>query len=79
MDKHSDKYGDVHDNLDVHGDANSSQDLYDKDTGELLQRRYYDENGNAIKDIDFKHNDPNGTHTFPHEHWWDWSKDKPRE
>ena len=51
---------------------NSSQDLYNKGTGELLQRRFYDSNGNMIKDIDFLHGDGSGVHTFPHEHYWEW-------
>ena len=42
------------------------------------QRRYYDENGRAEKDIDYKHSNGDGSHTFPHEHYWDWSNpDKP--
>ncbi|MDF9825384.1 hypothetical protein M2475_001839 [Breznakia sp. PF5-3] len=79
MNNHTDKYGDSHDNLDTKGEPNSSTDLYDKNTKELLQRRFYDENGNVIKDIDFKHNDPNNNHIFPHEHYLDWTKNPPRE
>jgi hypothetical protein len=30
-----------------------------------------------IKDIDFLHLNTDGTHTFPHEHYWDWSSGKP--
>lgn len=74
MKDHTDKYGDSHDNLPTKDQKpNSSMDLYDKETGELLQRRFFDENGRAIKDIDYKHNDPHNTHTFPHEHYWDWT------
>jgi len=48
---------------------NSRQDLYVD--GELWQRRYYDGNGNMIKDIDFIHNNSGEMqHTFPHEHYW---------
>jgi hypothetical protein len=34
----------------------------------VKQRRYYDKNGNADMDIDYRHG---GTgHTFPHRHDW---------
>ena len=63
--------------LDITGEASSSTDLLDEN-GELKQRRYYDENGRAEKDIDYKHSNGDGSHTFPHEHYWDWSNpDKP--
>lgn len=45
----------------------SSKDLLDKN-GELKQRRYYDKNGDADMDIDYKHGGTN--HTFPHRHYW---------
>ena len=48
---------------------NSSQDLYVN--GELWQRRFYDNDGNMIKDIDFIYNDKY-PHPFPHEHFWEW-------
>ncbi|MDF9825520.1 hypothetical protein M2475_001967 [Breznakia sp. PF5-3] len=54
---------------------NSSQDLYVN--GELWQRRFYDSNGNMIKDIDFLHGNGSGTHTFPHEHYWEWINGTP--
>jgi hypothetical protein len=53
------------------GDPNSSTDLLDEN-GDIKQRRYYDEKGRVEKDIDYKHQD-DGTHTFPHEHNWDWT------
>ena len=54
---------------------NSSQDLYVD--GELYQRRFYDGDGNMIKDIDFTHGGLPGIHQFPHEHYWDWTDGDP--
>jgi len=54
---------------------NSSKDLYVD--GKLWQRRYYDANGNVIKDIDFWHTNPH-SHTFPHEHFWEWIDGVPK-
>lgn len=45
---------------------NSSKDLISG--GQVKQRRYYDSNGNAIKDIDYFHGGVG--HTFPHIHYW---------
>lgn len=48
------------------GRPNSSKDL--KDSQGTKQRRYYDKDGNADMDIDYRHG---GTgHTFPHRHDW---------
>lgn len=46
---------------------NSSKDLKDSN-GTTKQRRYYDENGDADMDIDYKHGGVG--HTFPHRHYW---------
>ncbi|MFQ9979537.1 hypothetical protein [Clostridium cadaveris] len=54
----------------------SSQDLYD-DIG-LKQRRYFDKDGKAELDIDYKHGGNDKDHKFPHRHYWDWSKTPPR-
>lgn len=58
-------------------DPYSSKDLKDSD-GDIKQRRYYGEDGNAEMDIDYKHEDGDNSHTFPHRHDWDWSKNPPR-
>ena len=55
---------------------NSRTDYYVEKTGELLQQRWYDSDGKAIWDRDWKHNDSHHNHTFPHDHYWDWLKDK---
>ena len=55
---------------------NSRTDYYDEITGELLQQRWYDAEGKAIWDRDWNHNDSNNTHTFPHDHYWGWEKNK---
>ncbi len=52
--------------LNKKGEANSSTELYN-DKGELIQRRYYDGNGDVEYDIDFSHG---GNHEFPHIHYW---------
>ena len=33
----------------------------------------------AIWDRDWKHGDSNNSHTFPHDHPWDWTKKNPRQ
>jgi len=64
--------------LKAEGTPNSSVDLYNKN-GELLQRRFYGEDGRATLDVDFLHGDGDGTHTFPHTHIWDWTQIRPRQ
>ena len=51
------------------GDPNSSVDLLNPD-GSVKQRRYYDKDGNAYEDIDYNHDNGDGSHTFPHRHKW---------
>jgi len=42
--------------------------------GNIIQRRYYGSNGQAVKDIDYtNHGNPNQHPKVPHEHTWDWS------
>ena len=61
--------------LKAYGDPNTRIDLYNiENPNELLQQRWYDAEGKAIWDRDWKHNDSNNTHTFPHDHYWDWEK-----
>ena len=62
--------------LKLKSNPSSSVDLYD-DSGKLLQRKFYDNEGKAMLDIDFAHSNGNGSHTFPHPHTWDWSSGKP--
>ncbi len=58
---------------------NSRIDYYDEKTRELLQQRWYDPNGLAILDRDWKHyNNPQKPHKFPHDHPYDWSMKIPR-
>ncbi len=53
------------------GQPHSSIDIVDKDTGEILTRRFYDQNGRAYRDVDFTHHGNVGTHPeAPHEHFW---------
>ena len=53
--------------------ANMTIDLYalnDKGNWIIIQRRIYDDNGVAIQDFDYTHQDTKGTHLFPHIHVW---------
>ena len=53
------------------GQPNSSLDIFDKKTGDLLTRRFYDSDGVAYRDIDFTHHGNPKTHPeAPHEHFW---------
>jgi hypothetical protein len=59
--------------LPMEGKPNSSMDRVD-DSGNLIQRRYYDENGRPVRDVDFTdHGNPKQHTEVPHEHIWDWS------
>ncbi|GEM_PF-1385696 len=51
--------------LSTTGTPLSSKDL--KDSQGVKQRRYYDKNGNADLDIDYRHA---GNYKFPHRHTW---------
>ncbi|TDM15327.1 hypothetical protein [Macrococcus bovicus] len=53
--------------LPIKGKARSSKDL--KDSKGVKQRRYYDKNGNADVDIDYRHAAQPGV-KFPHRHTW---------
>lgn len=60
------------------GDANSSMDYVD-DAGDLIRRRFFDENGNVIKDVDFTdHGNPKLHPDVPHEHYWEWNDGIPK-
>lgn len=63
--------------LNANGEPNSRTDLYD-DNGELIQSRWYDEEGWAIRNRDYRHGDGSNTHKFPHDHVWNWSNRIPR-
>ncbi len=76
-DNHSTQTGRVGSLPAKNGPSNGSIDLFDE-SGNLLQRRLYDESGNAILDIDFMHGNGDGTHDFPHFHDWDWTQKPPR-
>ena len=55
------------------GLPNTRVDLYDE-FGNLIQQRWYDPDGLAIWDRDWKHKDnPKKPHKFPHDHPFDWS------
>ncbi|MDO5027586.1 MAG: hypothetical protein Q4E50_07120 [Tissierellia bacterium] len=50
---------------------NSSKDRKDSKTGKVVQRRYYDKDGNADMDIDYtNHGNPKKHPKVPHRHNW---------
>nr|WP_306475390.1 hypothetical protein [Bacillus pseudomycoides] len=67
----------AHDLDGPYGDPYSSEDLYHPDHG-LKKRRYFGKTGRAEKDIDFTHGNGDNSHTFPHDHTWDWSTGSPK-
>ena len=58
---------------------NSSVDILDGN-GNIKTRRWFDENGNAIRDVDYtNHGNPKMHPEWPHEHIWDWNQNPPRQ
>jgi len=59
--------------LPLNSNPNSSIDRVDEN-GNVIQRRFYDELGRAIRDVDFTDHGNSKLHPIvPHEHIWDWS------
>ena len=55
--------------LDTHvATPNARYDLYIR--GKKVQSRWYDYNGNAVRNRDYYHQDAHHNHTFPHDHIW---------
>jgi hypothetical protein len=54
---------------------NSRYDLYVN--GSLVQRRWFDENGNVTRNRDFSHQNAHNNHEFPHDHEWSWNEGFP--
>ena len=75
-------FGKVGQNIrDALGKPNTRTDMYDIDNpNDLIQQRWYGPEGRAIWDRDWKHKteNPKNPHVYPHDHYWDWSKIKPR-
>lgn len=65
--------------LKAYDDPNIRIDLYNEN-GELIQQRWFDSNGRAIWNRDWKHpnTNPKKPHKFPHDHPWNWNQKKPR-
>ncbi len=62
--------------LDTHvATPNARYDLYIR--GKKVQSRWYDYNGNAVRNRDYYHQDAHHNHTFPHDHRWEWKDGKP--
>ena len=58
---------------------NSSVDILDGN-GNIKTRRWFDENGNAIRDVDYtNHGNPKMHPEWPHEHIWNWNQNPPRQ
>lgn len=49
---------------------NSRTDLYY--AGKRIQSRWYDFNGDVIRNRDYFHQDAHNNHEFPHDHTWTW-------
>lgn len=59
------------------GTPNSVLQKYNED-GELEKERYYDDEGKAYVDVDYKdQGNPKAHPKLPHKHEWDWSTDPP--
>ena len=72
---HSEKVSTRHDSsLPTKHEPNSSMDLNDNEG--TKQRRYFDKDGRAVEDIDYRHSNGDNSHVFPHRHSWDWSSGK---
>ncbi len=57
------------------GNPNSSIDILDS-KGKITTRRFYDETGKAIRDIDMtNHGNPKNHPEYPHEHKWKYDSD----
>ncbi|MBS9350463.1 hypothetical protein JL733_14085 [Listeria welshimeri] len=57
------------------GEPNSSVDILDS-KGELTTRRFYDETGKAVRDVDMtNHGNPKRHPEYPHEHKWKYDPD----
>lgn len=57
------------------GVPETSVDIIDE-AGEVVTRRWYDEYGKAVRDVDFTNHGNAGTHPeWPHEHIWKYSDD----
>jgi len=54
-------------NIPVKHTPNSTIEQRD-DNGKIVRIRYYDENGNAYKDVDYTDHDRPDTHKVPHTH-----------
>jgi len=57
----------------VYGPSNGTLVNTNSETGDIIQIRTYDSNGNPVKDIDFEHDHGFGD---PHAHDWDYPSDK---
>lgn len=54
---------------------NSRYDLYVND--EKIQSRWFNEEGNVVRNRDFKHQNAHNNHFFPHDHIWIWRNGRP--
>ena len=55
----------------IKGEPNSSVDILDKN-GNVVRRRWFDSEGNAMRDLDYtNHGNPKTHPEWPHEHIWE--------
>ncbi len=73
----ADNHSTTTENPGVKGEPDSSVDIVDED-GNIKTRRWFDENGNATRDVDMTDHGNSKQHPeVPHEHTWDWSTGRP--
>lgn len=63
--------------LPIIGIPNSRSDLCLYHGGPIVQSRWYDSEGKALRNRDYDHQDAHHTHEFPHDHQWIWDDGKP--
>ncbi len=52
------------------GKPNSRTDRYKN--GKMVQSRWYDNDGKAVRNRDYEHQNAHNNHQFPHDHVWTW-------
>ncbi|WP_155965288.1 hypothetical protein [Streptococcus ruminantium] len=68
----TDNHSSVYNKAPIQYTPNSSLDILDEVTNEIRTRRYYDSNGNVLRDVDMTDHGNSKLHPeYPHEHSWE--------